>query len=166
MNIERSVELLQGLHAEAATLPASVSSAEFNSWQQRTRSILTRTLGEPHAITQAFISMSWTPVAYTMGDRSAFTQTFQKRIPKAQGLIESAIFEAPQQLRDSAELSDEASYDPELWEHVGVHVASGEWGKLASQTAIFTEDRIRKWAGRPAEEVGEEADDRCVRGER
>lgn len=154
MNIEKAVELLRALHAEAATLPTSVSSAEFNSWQQRTRSILTKSLGEAHAITQAFIGISWTPAAYIAGDRSAFTQAFQKRVPKAQGLIESAIFEL-EELRDSAKLADDASYDPELWEHVGGHVAAGEWGKLASQTAIFTEDRIRKWAGRPAEEVGE-----------
>lgn len=30
------------------------------------------------------------------------------------------------------------------------------WVKVASQAAIFTEDRIRRWAGRPVGEVGKD----------
>lgn len=154
MDVDKAVEMLQALRDEAMALPHSISSAEFNSWRQRTRSILTRAIGEGHAITQSFIGMSWTPMMYNMGDQTAFPRAFQRAVPKAQGLIDSAIFEL-EQLRDAADTADEASYDPELWEHVGSHVLAGEWVKLASQTAIFTEDRIRKWTGRPAEEVGE-----------
>ena len=41
------------------------------------------------------------------------------------------------------------SFDPELWEHVRKLVEDEDWGKVAPQTAIFVEDRIRTWAGDP-----------------
>lgn len=50
---------------------------------------------------------------------------------------------------------DETSIDPDLWDHISGLVVAGEWGKVASQTAIFTEDRVRTWAHRPETEVGE-----------
>jgi hypothetical protein len=52
MNHDDAVTRLRALREEAATLPSSTSSAEFNSWQPRTRSALTRELGEKHHITQ------------------------------------------------------------------------------------------------------------------
>jgi Protein of unknown function (Hypoth_ymh) len=60
-----------------------------------------------------------------------------------------------EQLQRSAGVAEDAGFDPELWDHVKGHVIAEEWGKVASQTAIFTEDRIRTWAGRPVQEVGE-----------
>lgn len=50
---------------------------------------------------------------------------------------------------------DETGIDPGLWAHIAGLVADGDWGKVASQTAIFTEDRVRNWSGRPRNEVGE-----------
>lgn len=146
--------MLRQLREEASTLPPSVSSSEFNSWQQRTRSVLTRSLGDGHAVTHAFIQMRWTPMAYTIGDDSAFPRAFRASVPEAQGLIDAAIFELEQFATPDDAIFD-AGIDPELWAHVRDHVAAEEWGKLASQTAIFTEDRIRNWAGRPVSEVGE-----------
>ncbi|MGB6164963.1 MAG: TIGR02391 family protein [Pseudonocardiaceae bacterium] len=45
---------------------------------------------------------------------------------------------------------------PELWEHIAPEIQTEAWGKVASQAVIFTEDRIRKWAGRPVSEVGKD----------
>lgn len=45
MNHAEAISRLKALRAEAATLPPSTSSAEFNSWKPRTRSALTRALG-------------------------------------------------------------------------------------------------------------------------
>jgi hypothetical protein len=59
-----------------------------------------------------------------------------------------------QDASDSAEIGPQ-SIDPALWEHVGNLVETGNWVQVASQTAIFVEDRIRTWAGRPVGEVGE-----------
>lgn len=82
---EDAAARLRALRDEAATLPPSTSSAEFNSWQPRVRSVLTRALGESHHITQEFVSMSWTPTMFVMGDNSAFTATFRATVLQLKG---------------------------------------------------------------------------------
>jgi hypothetical protein len=72
VNHEDAIKRLRALRDETATLPPSTSSAEFNSWEPRTRSALTRALGEKHYITQRF-KTKWTPSAYGLGDTIAFT---------------------------------------------------------------------------------------------
>lgn len=51
---------------------------------------------------------------------------------------------------------DETVIDPDLWEHVRRSFAAGDWAKVTTEAAIFTEDRIRRWAGRPRNELGEQ----------
>ena len=152
---EEAADLLRSLRDEAATLPPSTSSAEFNSWQPRVRTVLTRALGEDHHITTRFVTMSWTPGAYMMGDTTAFPAAFRNAMPAAQGLLDAAIAEL-EMLGDEIPVADESGIDPELWEHIAPEVQAEAWGKVASQAAIFTEDRIRKWAGRPVSEVGKD----------
>ena len=84
---------LRALRDEVATLPPSTSSAEFNSWEPRTRSALARALGEKHYITQRFINTKWTPSAEALGDTIAFTSTFRGTVPEAQGILDAAIAE-------------------------------------------------------------------------
>jgi hypothetical protein len=93
VNHEDAIKRLRALRDEAATLPPSTSSAEFNSWEPRTRSALTRALGEKHYITQRFIKTKWTPSAYGRGDTIAFTSTFRGTVPEAQGILDAAIAE-------------------------------------------------------------------------
>lgn len=117
--------------------------------------MLTRGLGESHHITERFIKIRWTPSTYVVGDRSAFTQAFKATIPEAQGVIDAAIAEI-EMLVDEVPIADESGIDAELWEHISPEVQAEAWGKVASQAVIFTEDRIRKWAGRPVGEVGKD----------
>lgn len=155
MQPEEVIERLRALREEAATLPLSTSSAEFNSWQPRVRSLLTRALGEHHHITERFIKTQWTPAIHVMGDRSAFEGTFRATIPKVQGILDAAVAEL-ELLADEVPVADAAGVDAELWEHIAPEVGAQAWGKVASQAAIFTEDRVRKWAGRPVGEVGKD----------
>jgi Protein of unknown function (Hypoth_ymh) len=53
-------------------------------------------------------------------------------------------------------IADQSGIDPELWEHIAPEIRTEAWGKVASQAVILTEDRIRKWAGRPVGEVGKD----------
>jgi hypothetical protein len=76
-------------------------------------------------------------------------------LPKAQGTLDAAIAEL-ELLADDVPVADESGIDPELWEHIAPEIQAEAWGKVASQAVIFTEDRIRKWAGRPANEVGKD----------
>lgn len=159
MNYDETISRLKALRQEAASLPLSTSSAEFNSWEPRTRSALTRALGEKHHITQRFIKTKWTPSMYTMGDSSAFTSFFRATIPEVQGLLDAAVAEI-ELLAEEGPVADEAGIDAgidhELWEHVAPEVRSQAWGKAAREAVIFTEDRIRRWAGRPVTEVGKD----------
>jgi hypothetical protein len=152
---EEAIDRMRTLRAEAATLPHSTSSTEFNSWKPRVRSLLTRTLGEHHHITERFIKTRWTPSMYTLGDTSAFSETFRATIPEVQGILDAAIAEI-ELLADEVPVADESGVDAELWEHIAPEVQAEAWGKVASQAVIFTEDRIRKWAGRPVGEVGKD----------
>ena len=152
---EEAIDRMRALRAEAATLPHSTSSAEFNSWKPRVRSLLTRALGEHHHITERFIKTRWTPSMYTLGDTSAFSATFRATIPEVQGILDAAIAEI-ELLADEVPVVDESGVDAELWEHIAPEVQAEAWGKVASQAVIFTEDRIRKWAGRPVGEVGKD----------
>ena len=144
---------LEGLKAELATLPTSTGTAEHTSWKSRTRSALTWYLGQAHHITEAFIAMRWTPSAYLAGDTTAFPNAFRGGVQRATGLLDAAIAELDA-LRDTPTLED-GEVDAELWEHISADVAAREWGKVSSQTAIFTEDRIRRWTGQRPELVGE-----------
>lgn len=49
---------------------------------------------------------------------------------------------------------DESSFDPELWIYVCGLVESGDWGKVAAQAAVFTEDKVRRWSAQDASSVG------------
>jgi hypothetical protein len=150
---EEAIERLRVLRDEASRLPLSTSSAEFNSWQPRVRSVLTRALGESHHITERFVETRWRPRA--AGDRTAFENAFRATIPVAQGILNAAIAEL-ELLADEVPVADESGIDAELWEHIGPEIQTEAWGKVASQAVIFTEDRIRKWAGRPVGEVGKD----------
>ncbi len=150
MQPEEVIECLRALREEAAALPLSTSSAEFNSWQPRVRSLLTRALGEHHHITERFIKTQWTPTIHVMGDRSAFEARFRATIPKVQGILDAAVAEL-ELLADEVPVADAAGVDAELWEHIAPEVGAQAWGKVASQAAIFTEDRVRKWAAARSE---------------
>lgn len=155
MQPDETIQRLRALRDEADSLPPSVSSAEFNSWQPRVRSILTRALGPTHHITERFVNIKWTPSMYTIGDSQAFRSTFQNTVPRAQGILDAAIAEIDL-LADDTPVADESGIDAELWEHVAPEIQDETWGKVASQAVIFTEDRIRKWTGRPVGEVGKD----------
>jgi len=61
MRAAEAIKLLESFRDEAATLPPSINSAEFQSWQGRTRSVLVRSLGENHHLTETLTRSSGDP---------------------------------------------------------------------------------------------------------
>ena len=92
---------------------------------------------------------------FTLGDTQAFINTFRATIPEVQGLLDAAIAEI-ELLTEQGLAADESGIDAELWEHVTPEIRSEAWGKAVREAVIFTEDRIRRWAGRPVSEVGKD----------
>lgn len=75
-------------------------------------------------------------------------------IRDACGVVDAAIYQLRLQV-DEDEPVDLRSFDPELWEHVKQLVEDRDWGKVASQTAIFLEDSVRTFAGDPKNSRGD-----------
>lgn len=149
-------DALRELHEQIAAMGAegrtSYSSAEFVSWQARATSTLTRAVGAHSHITGGFTTIRWWPGVNT---RATSQQVFLSCAQRAQGFLEAAI--ADLELPALDDLADSTDLDPELWAHISAHVHDEDWGAVASQTAIFTEDRIRRWTKQqPAELVGKD----------
>ncbi|MFI7678975.1 TIGR02391 family protein [Actinophytocola sp. NPDC049390] len=145
----RLVDLLKQLRAEADSLPQRLVAPEYIAWKSRVHSTFTKALGPRHPIIDRFLNIQWS------GRYGGTAQDwFLSGLGQAVGLINAAIYEL-EELNAFEDGENDTSVDPELWDHISKLVAAEAWGQVASQTAIFTEDRIRKWTGRPAQEVGE-----------
>jgi hypothetical protein len=77
-----------------------------------------------------------------------YENAFNNGIARACGIIDAAIFEL-EDAGTSDDAVDETAFDPDLWGHVQAHIQNEDWQTVASQTAIFVEDRVRQWCGNP-----------------
>ncbi|MEU4428454.1 TIGR02391 family protein [Actinoplanes sp. NPDC024001] len=110
------------------------------SWPARVRGVLTLALGEDHHLVRRFDEVRARPLL----SRADGADPVALRIIE---LIDAATYEL--RLTGGDEPVDEHAYDPELWAHVRQQVEDRDWAKVASQTAIFVENHVRVWAGRP-----------------
>jgi hypothetical protein len=146
---------LEKLKAEAESPMALRGPGVSTSWKTRVRSVLARSLGDDSEIVKRFDRVSYSPGIFTDATpRSYFDEAFVRGVNNACGLIEAGVYEL--KLVGGDEPIDEHAYDPELWAHVKQQVEDGDWGKVASQTAIFVESHIRTWAGSPKDRNGNE----------
>jgi len=149
---------LTDLHTEIASIAQSspdTSSAAYTTWRSRTRSLLTAALGPNHHITSEFVALSWLPVAFTVGDDGPFIRAFRSAAGQAQGYLDASLYELDAMVARRGELGAD-DVDDELWEFVEHDVRAEHWGKATTQATLFTEDRIRKWTGQPADLVGKD----------
>lgn len=155
MQAKTAIKSLQQLKAEAGEATFRDSSGQFTSWKSRVRSVLTRALGKDHHVLAAFEDVRYDLSMFTeRTPSSAFEQAFRSGVQDACGIIDAAIFEL-QDAGTSDDAVDETTFDPELWSHVQNHIRNEDWQAVASQTAIFIEDRVRQWCGDPKGRGGE-----------
>ena len=152
---KQAADLLRGLKSETERpffAWYGTTDADLTSWELRTRSVLTKSLGDSDELTQAFGNLPWKAPVKTPGTTShtAFRSVFDQ----ARGLIDTAIFEL-EHFPQVTDIAADTGFDPELWQHVARHIAAKDWGTVAREASVFTEDRIRTWTGRPLTEVGE-----------
>ncbi|WP_218826541.1 TIGR02391 family protein [Actinomadura meyerae] len=153
---QQAVVKLQELRKEAQEQGVQLNrSGTFASWKGRVQSVLTRSLGVDHHLVIAFSAVKYTPGMWTEGStQTYFDRSFEIGLREACGLIDAAIFEL-EDAGTSDEAVDETAFDPDLWAHVQRHVQNEDWQTVASQTAIFVEDRVRQWCGNPMKPNGQ-----------
>ncbi|MFI1354868.1 TIGR02391 family protein [Streptomyces sp. NPDC020898] len=156
MQTRQAIQNLQELKQEADTEGLDLrKSSKFSSWKGRVQSVLTRSLGADHHLTQGFAKNRYSlSVASSDTPQSQWDKAFLGGVNRATGIIDAAIFEL-QQAGTSDDAVDETAFDPDLWAHVQTHVQNEDWSAVASQTAIFVEDRVRQWCGDPKGKDGQ-----------
>lgn len=149
MRAEKGIDALEALKEEART-PAVMNGGEhLTAWKGKVRGVLVAALGSDDHLVQRFDKVRYSLSMVTSGTPDHhFDQARHGGIRNACGVIDAAVYQLRLRIDDD-EPVDRRSFDPELWEHVKRLVEDQDWGKVASQTAIFVEDRVRTWAGDP-----------------
>jgi hypothetical protein len=136
-------------------LGGKLSDADLESWRERARAMLRQAFEPANDLPARLDKIRFHPsIYYNDMPESAFDAAYRSGVESAVGLIDGAIYEL--RLMGGDEPIDEHVYDPDLWEHVKTQVADREWGKVAALTAIFIENQVRFWAGRPKDNNGNE----------
>lgn len=156
MRRERVVEVLRKLQDEAGTDSVMSGGEGLTEWKAKVRSLLASGLGSDDPIVERFSAMKfhYAGPQWSGMDRSVFTRTRHARIRDACGLISAAIHQLELEA-ETDEPVDDRAFDPELWAFVRALVAEEDWGKVASQTAIFVESHLRDWARDPKDKNGD-----------
>ncbi len=150
MDTDRALGLLRERLAELGELQG-VDTPQYHDWRQKTERTLKRIFGPDHDFVEGFGRIDF----YSMSDSPQWVvRAFKDGRTEAEALLKGAIYEL-EVLSEPTQFASAASVDPELWEHVRRSVEQEQWSQVASQTAIFVEDKVREWAGRPPDEVGE-----------
>lgn len=156
MRPDRAIEQLEILKSEAAQHEVMAGGEHLTAWKGKVRSVLVAAIGPDDHLVSRFDGIRYSLGAFSSSTpESRFIAARHGGIRTVCGVIDAAVYQLRLQTDDSDEPVDQRSYDPELWEHVKNLVADEDWGKVASQTAIFVEDRVREWAGDPKSGKGE-----------
>lgn len=155
MRPEKVIETLEDLKAEGDGEVFWHDSSARTAWEGKIRGTLASALGKDDHLIDRFDNVSYSVGFITENTpTSYFIDAMNEGVREACGVIDAAIFQLRLQTSED-EPTDERFYDPELWEHVKNLVEDNDWGKVASQTAIFVESHIRQWANDPTDNKGE-----------
>lgn len=156
MRGDRAVAELEALKTQADTQEVLRGGEHFTAWQAKVRGLLAASLGRDDHLIERFDRVRYSLGLWTENTPdSAFQAAHRSGVRDVCGIIDAAIYQLRLSIADDAEQPDLRSVDPDLWEHVKNLVEDEDWGKVASQTAIFVEHRIRNWAGDPKNGRGE-----------
>jgi hypothetical protein len=156
MRAERAVAQLEALKTEAESEAVLLGGEHFTAWQAKVRGLLVASLGADDHLLSRFDSVRYSLGFWTENTPdSAFQAAHRGGVRDVCGIIDAAIFQLRLTIHDESEQPELRSVDPELWEHIKNLVEDEDWGKVASQTAIFVEHRIRCWAGDPRNSRGD-----------
>lgn len=151
----RAIAALEDLKKEALS-PGVQGGDDLTAWQGKVRGVLVAALGRDDHLVDRFDQVGYSPGIWGLETpHSVFMESQREGIREACGVIDAVLYQLRLRTEDEDEPVDARAYDLELWEHVKGLVEAKDWGKVASQTAIFVEDRLRSWAGDPKNARGE-----------
>jgi hypothetical protein len=140
---------------EADGVSVKRGDGQFTAWKGKVRSVLITVLGEDDHLIESFDKVRFSLGFFTdRTPRSALDNAFSNGLQDACGIIDAAIYQLALLTGDD-EPVDERAFDPELWDFVKNLVEDEDWGKVASETAIFVENHVRTLAGDPKNNNGE-----------
>jgi hypothetical protein len=155
MRREKAIEALSDLKAEAATAAVMNGGEGFTAWKGKVRGVVAASVGGSDHLLDRFDGISYSLGMWTdRTPQSAWDSARHSGIRTACGVIDAAIYQL-ELLAGDDEPVDERAFDPELWDFVKGLVEVEDWGKVASQTAIFVENHVRMWAGDPKDKNGD-----------
>lgn len=147
MKARSAVEALEALKAEV-TDPMALYGVDggTESWTSRVLAVLRRSLGPQTPLIKKISEVGYGPFALVGTPTPLeYEQAFAQGTRTAVAYIEAALYELRLEVGDDDAVVVESAYDPELWNHVRNLVDDEDWAKVASQTAIFVEDKVRAW---------------------
>jgi len=148
MNTEATGKELDELAAMLTSL-MSARQAGFNVWRHRMNAGITELAGGKSALAIQFNGLDWSPPANQLRLNNNFVRSKQEAVE----IIESLRWELSRKAPEPNPV-DDAAIDPELWGHVQVLIDAGDWDKVALNTAVFVEDKLRVWAQLPSTITG------------
>lgn len=149
MKPERAITALTAL-ADQATSWRVEGGDDLTPWKDKVRGVLVAALGDGDHLVHRLDQIGFSPMVFWEGmSDSVFTKAQAGGVREVCGVIDAALYQLQLRTEDNDEPTDARAFDPELWQHIRGLVEAEDWGKVASQTAIFVEDRLRSWAGDP-----------------
>jgi hypothetical protein len=122
---------------------------DHDTWKAKVDTVMVRSIGTESSTLAKFRDLRYHVGVWTgaPGEAAEDARYFAEQVDRAAGLIDAAIYEL--QLMSGEAAVEGASFDVELWQHVRHSIEEERWEQVASQAAIFVEDKVRRWAGRP-----------------
>jgi len=144
---------------ELHSLAPDDSSQAFKTWRRKARIDLCHAFGDQDYHVSEFDRIHFTSrVGFSMSDaerRQGDFNAFEAGRKDAVGLLEGALYRVVT-TTVSVDMSTAGSIDPELAEHVANLLRDEDWVKLPTQTVVFVEDTVRRWAELPADVTGKD----------
>lgn len=128
----------------------------FLEWSGKVAVVLGSTFGDASIHLKNFeAAVRIRNEGYTLaaGERRDLEAWREDAASRGKAVLSAALY-ALETLTDTDSPLDEASIDPDLWEHVKSLVSNNDWAKIPAQVAIFVEDCVRRWAGDPPSRDG------------
>lgn len=154
MNPEKAIAELSALKEQANDPAVRRIGPEHERWRSSVLAVMQHSLPPQSGTASQFSAVRYNVGVWFggAGEAEADRRYFAGQVSHAVGFIDAAIYELG--LLAEEQSPEASAFDHELWAHVRHSVEEERWEQVASQAAIFVEDKIRRWTNRPTDASG------------